>query len=139
MSDIQKDEKYILYQSKYSAGKLTEQLIKIIDLMGADKNLTLRVLEHPALSQAQAEIAELKAWKEELYKCIPHLETGKAKVFEEIEKLKEELRLERECVDQCFYHTVMRDPQINTHAQACDTVEQITKERQANRKILTDK
>jgi hypothetical protein len=38
---------------------------------------------------------------------------------ETIEKL-------RACVTECLYFTSMRDPEINNHRQACDTVEEVT-------------
>lgn len=46
----------------------------------------------------------------------------------QIEKLREKEKKLRDCVEQCFYLTVMRDPQMNTHAEACDVVQKITRQ-----------
>jgi len=44
---------------------------------------------------------------------------------EVIEELQKENKKLKSCVEECLYFTAMRDPEINTHKQACDTVEEI--------------
>lgn len=43
-------------------------------------------------------------------------------------QLKAENKILKDALEQCLYYTAMRDPDINTHKQACDSVESISKE-----------
>ena len=42
--------------------------------------------------------------------------------------LKAENKILKDVLEQCLYYTAMRDPDVNTHRQACDSVESISKE-----------
>ena len=51
------------------------------------------------------------------------------KSYEDLyEEVKAENKILKDALEQCLYHTAMRDPDINTHRQACDSVESISKE-----------
>ena len=43
------------------------------------------------------------------------------------DKLREDNKKMKAALEACLYWTSTRDPEINTHKQACDAVEEITK------------
>lgn len=65
-------------------------------------------------------------------------ETFKSLVYKNNE-LEQQLKEAKNVIEQCLYHTSMRDPDVNTHKQASDTVENITKEYLAKYKVKSDK
>ena len=96
------------------------------------------------ISQAQAEIAELKKQNEKLAIDYANYRTNWEEYGKLNEQLKEELRLERECVDfyadKVTFLSEMED--FSSYYEGYHPFEETGKrarQRQANRKILTDK
>tara|TARA_R110000868_G_scaffold173530_1_gene409689 strand:+ start:4499 stop:4744 length:246 start_codon:yes stop_codon:yes gene_type:complete len=57
---------------------------------------------------------------------LTHSQQAIEEMYAENKKLKEDNEKLRGCVEDCLYSTAMRDPQIYSHKQACDYIQEKT-------------